>query len=119
MGTNYIFANSGQLIRLVVQTLDSNGYRTDGYIPVVESVILPDLSLDDGYHATIDDGYYPQPMSNYDTGLYYHNMQLPTGITSLGNYIANVYWEENGLPKWEIFVINVARPFGNTSVSPI
>jgi hypothetical protein len=108
---NYIFANTGQLIRLVVQTLDGyEGARVDGYVPVVASVQYPDLSLAVGY---------PYPMLRLDTGLYAHGLLLPSGADALGTYIANVYWEENGLPKWEVFAINVARPFGISAVSPI
>lgn len=107
---NYIFANTGQLVRLVVQTLDGYGKRTDGYVPVVESVLFPDLSVAAGY---------PQTMMRLGTGLYAHGLQLPTGADALGTYIANVYWEENGQPRWETFAVNVARPFGNSAVSPI
>lgn len=115
-GTN-IFANTGQLIRLVVQTLDGysdgyegNGNRVDGYVPVVQSVIFPDLSLAAGY---------PQAMTRLQTGLYAHGLQLPTGADALGTYIASVYWEERGQPKWEAFAIHVARPFGISAVTPI
>jgi hypothetical protein len=105
----YIFANTGQLVRLVVQTLD--GYeRSDGYVPVVESVLFPDLSTAAGY---------PQTMMRLGTGLYAHGLQLPIGADALGTYIASVYWEESGKPHWEAFAINVARPFGNSAVSPI
>lgn len=107
---NYIFANTGQLIRLVIQTLDGYGNRSDGYIPIVQSIIFPDLSVAAGY---------PQFMVNLSTGLYTHGLQLPIGADSLGTYIASIYWEENDLPKWETFAINVARPFGISSVSPI
>ena len=107
---NYIFANTGQVVRLVVQTLDGYGERTDGYTPIVTSVIFPDLSVAAGY---------PQEMTRVERGLFTRGIQLPQGADSLGTYIANVYWQENGNPKWEAFAINVARPFGVTSVSPI
>lgn len=106
----YIFANTGQLIRLVVQTLDGYGNRADGYTPVVESVLYPDLSLAAGY---------PQSMVRLDTGLYGHGLLLPTGADALGTYIASVSWYENGQIKWATFAINVARPFGISAVSPI
>lgn len=114
---NYIFANTGQLVRLIVQTLDGysdgyegNGNRVDGYVPVVTSVIFPDLSVAVGY---------PQEMTKLEKGLYAHGIQLPTGADALGTYVASVYWEESGQAKWETFAINVARPFGNSAVSPI
>lgn len=106
----YIFANTGQLIRLAIQTLDGYGDRIDGYVPVVQSVQFPDLSVAAGY---------PQAMTRLGTGLYAHGLQLPTGADALGTYIASVYWQEEGLPRWEAFAINVARPFGISSVSPI
>lgn len=189
---NYIFANTGQLVRLVVQTLNGSDQVVDGYIPSVQSIIFPDLSLAAGY---------PKPMTRIGTGLYAHGIQLPTGADALGSYVASIQWEEDGycpssastvhiplqittdgqsifdLPsepigavvvfvdgikqeianytvsgtqlQWtgqvllvgdyieimynfdagssspcvvqknEVFVINVARPFGNTAVSPI
>lgn len=86
------------------------GALTDGYIPIVLNVIFPDLSQAAGY---------PRNMTRLGFGLYAHGIQLPTGANALGTYIAQVYWEENGKPKNEVFAINVSRPFGNSSVSPI
>lgn len=84
---NYIFANTGQLVRLVVQTLNASGVPTDGYVPLVQNVIFPDLSIASGY---------PRQMTRIGTGLYAHGVQLPTGADSLGSYVATVYWEEDG-----------------------
>jgi hypothetical protein len=107
-----IFSNPGQTVRLVVQVLDSYGNRSDGYVPLVTSVYFPNLSLASGY---------PIAMTRIDTGLYIHGLTLPTGNSSLGTYIANVYSKEvgSGLIKWEVFQIQVARPFGNSSVVPL
>lgn len=110
MGTNYISANTGQTIRLVVQTVDGYGNREDGYIPIVDSIIYPDSSVLVGY---------PREMTRISTGLYYTNLTIPTGTTALGSYIASVYFVENDLMKWETFVINASRPFGISSISPI
>jgi hypothetical protein len=106
----YIFANTGQLVRLVVQTLDGYGNRADGYVPIVYSVLYPDLSLGAGY---------PQAMTRLDTGLYAHGLVLPTGADALGTYIASVYWYMDSTIIWETFAINVARPFGISAVTPI
>jgi hypothetical protein len=106
----YIFANTGQLVRLVVQTKDGYSTLVDGYVPVIQSVMFPDLSLAAGY---------PQSMTRLDLGLYAHGLQLPTGADALGTYIAQVYWEENGESRNEVFAINVARPFGISAASPI
>jgi hypothetical protein len=105
----YIFANPGQIVRLIEQTLDGYGDRTDGYVPVVQSVVFPDLTNAAGY---------PRQMSRIDVGLYAHGIQLPTGVDSLGTYVISVYYQESGLSKWDAFAINVARPFGNTIVTP-
>lgn len=86
------------------------GALSDGYVPVVLSVIFPDLSQAAGY---------PQNMTRLGYGLYAHGLQLPTGADALGTYIAQVYWEEKGQPKNEVFAINVARPFGISNVTPI
>lgn len=107
---NYIFANSGQLVRLVIQTLDGDGYRSDGYTPIVESVIFPDLSIAAGY---------PMAMVRLDTGIYAHGLQLPTGADALGTYVAAIFWQENGQNKSELFAINVARPFGISAITPL
>ena len=109
---NTINANPGQTVRLVVQTLDGyTGARIDGYVPVVRNVYFPDLSLASGY---------PMPMVKLDTGLYIHGLSLPSGSTSLGTYIANTYFVDNtGRAIWEVFQIQVSRPFGNSSVMPL
>ncbi len=105
------FANPGQSVRLVVQTTNADGYREDGYVPVVNRIYLPDYSLAVGY---------PQQMTRRDTGLYTHGIIIPTGLTALGSFIADVYYERSdGEPVYQIFTINVARPFGNSSAAPI
>ena len=108
---NYIFANTGQFVQLVVQTLDGyDGARVDGYVPIVQSLYYPDLSVGLGY---------PQSMNRVDVGLYAFGVQLPTGADALGTYIASVYWEEIGNPKWASIAINCARPFGISTVCPM
>jgi hypothetical protein len=123
---NYIFANTGQTVRLVVQTLNENGipselgstsnwldgygyivdgyytdapdgYYPDGYqdgyagpndgyyVPVVNSIMFPDLSGAAGY---------PRPMTRVSVGLYIHGIQLPNGAPAIGTYIASVTWVE-------------------------
>lgn len=105
-----IFANPGQTVRLVVQTLDGYGNRADGYVPTVTRVYFPDLTIAQGY---------PQVMTRMDTGLYVHGLVIPTGVGYLGTFVASVYYEEEGTPRWELFTINVSRPFGNSSVAPL
>jgi hypothetical protein len=106
----YISATTGQVIRLVVQTVDGYGQRADGYVPIVQSVIFPDLGVALGY---------PQEMTQIATGLYVHGLELPQGVDGLGTYIANIFLMENSQPKWEVVAINASRPFGISSVTPI
>jgi hypothetical protein len=120
MGTTYIFANPGQVVRLAVQTVDGYGNRADGYVPVVQSVLFPDLSPASSY---------PLNMTRIDTGFFVHGVQIPSGSTSVGTYLISIYYQtdytypdgyQDGThPVWETFAIQVAKPFGNTSVSPI
>lgn len=109
--TSYIFANPGQVVRLIVQTTDGYGNRNDGYIPIVNNIYFPDLSTVVGY---------PLPMAKLEKGLYISGLQLPIGQTALGTYIVNIYWQDtSGNSHWEVFSINVARPFGNAVVTPV
>lgn len=105
-----IFANPGQTVRLTIQTVDGYGDRADGYVPIVQQVLFPDLSIAQGY---------PQSMARVGKGLYIHGLVIPTGVAFLGTFIASVYYEEAGGKRWETFTIQVARPFGNTTVSPL
>ena len=107
-----IFANPGQSVSLVVQTEGLDGYRMDGYTPVITSVYFPDRSQAQGF---------PQDMVRLETGLYVYELVVPTGIMSLGTFIASVFYIQPGTsrPVWQVFSINVARPFGNSSATPI
>jgi hypothetical protein len=108
--TNYIPATTGQLVQIIVQTVDGYGDRyDDGYSPTIQSVYFPDLSVAAGY---------PTLMTRLSTGLYIHGIQLPTGYDAVGTYIVNAFWQENSINKWEAFAISANRPFGNVSISP-
>ena len=106
-----MFANPGQTISITVQTLDGYGDRADvASLPRVMSVVYPNLNPVLGY---------PQNMENIGTGLYTHQPTLPTGPASLGTFIVStLYTGLNGNPVWDLFLIQVALPFGNSSVSP-
>ena len=83
----------------------------DGYyVPVVVSVMFPDLTLARGY---------PIPMKRLATGLYAQGVQLPTGACALGTYIITVSRMEHGNFILETYAVNAARPFGVSSVSPV
>lgn len=59
---NYIFANTGQVARLVVQVLDGNGHPVDldGYANWLDGYGY----LIDGYWSDPPDGYYPDGYSD-------------------------------------------------------
>lgn len=82
---NYICTNTGSGACLVLQTVNTEGNRVDGYVPIITSIILPTLGLASGY---------PISMTRLDTGLYMHTVQIPSGASALGNYIASVFWME-------------------------
>ena len=107
-----LFANPGQTVSLVVQTVDGYGARQDGAVPNVMSIYFPDRSLAQGF---------PQPMTRLEQGLYVYDMIIPQGMLSLGTFTASVMYMQPGTnnPVWQVFTINVARPFGNSSASPI
>lgn len=110
--TTSINANPNQTITLVVQTLDSYGTRADGYAePTVDSLYSP---------AGTESELYPQTMTKISTGLYKHSFTLPSGASALGTYIVSISWPhptESHL-QYETFLIHVAMPFGNSSISP-
>lgn len=107
-----LFANPGQTVSLVVQTVDGYGARQDGYVPQVMSVYFPDRTLAGGF---------PENMTRLEQGLYIHNIIIPQGLTSIGTFTASVLYNQPGTnkPIWQLFSINVARPFGNSSASPV
>src|SRR5271170_4813457 len=83
--TQILYYNPGQQVTIVLETLDINGARADGYVaPVVERIILPGLTLACGY---------PQPMIRIDVGLYYFQFVLPSGAVSIGTYIVDIMYE--------------------------
>lgn len=104
-----IFANPGQAIRLVIETKNSDGYRVDGYTPTVDSVYFPNGSAASGY---------PASMTALETGLYYRSVTLPIGSTALGTFIASCSWTHptTAIKQYEVFLIQVAMPFGNSNV---
>jgi len=153
---NYIFANTGQTVRLVIQALDSSGYPKDltdpgnwldgyGYFQDGYYTDAPDGYYPDGDHDGYNDGYdgpndgyyvpvinsvlfpdltsaalYPLPMRRLGPGLYASGIQLPNGVPAIGTYIASTsYYNDSGEYVFETYAVNAARPFGVTSVTPI
>lgn len=111
----------GQTVTLYLETKNSDGYYYDGYYgdgyaidgyssPVLQRFIKPDFSLD---------GYYPQPMTKLDTGIYYLSLILPRGASAVGSYFASIAYRnpDTGTLKYESYQIVVNAPFGLYSVT--
>lgn len=100
----------GQVCTVYLETLNSDGYRADGYgTPLIERIILPSLTL------AAD---YPAEMIHLDTGLYYYKFTLPTGATSLGSYLIDGSWvrPDNGFTYSQTWQVIVNAPYGNFGV---
>lgn len=107
-----LFANPGQTVTLPIQVLNSDGLRADGYqAPTIDFVRFPSGSLAAGY---------PVEMDKLETGLYKRTITLPTGSTALGTFLVSASWPHpnSSIFQYEVFMIQVALPFGNSSVSP-
>jgi hypothetical protein len=111
----------GQLVTLFLDTKNSDGYYADGYYedgyaidgynaPVVQRLYKPDLTLD---------GYYPQPMQQLSTGLYYYQFTLPSTASAVGSYLASIAYREpvTRILKFETYLLSVNAPFGLYSVT--
>lgn len=100
----------GQKVNIFLETLDGYGVRSDGYaVPIVHRIILPDLTVTTGY---------PQSMTRYDIGLYYHQFILPFGAASIGNYLVDISFfnPTTGFINTQLYQIIVTAPFGNFAV---
>lgn len=102
--------NAGNAISIKYLTQTSGGNRIDGYVPIVDSVYYPDLTLSAGF---------PREMTKLSTGLYTYGLQIPTGIAALGSYTVSAYWNDGTNMNWETYIVQVNRAFGNSSISPI
>lgn len=104
-------ANPGQIVSVTTQILDVDGQRVDGYVPQIDYVINP---------AGIMLAGYPLAMIRETVGVYRSSISIPTGILAIGTYIVSVSWSRpsTSLTQYEVFLINVALPFGNASVAP-
>lgn len=107
-----LFANPGQRVLAAIQNLDAHGSRTDGYsFPQVDFVIKPDGSYMSGF---------PVSMNLVTAGLFTYPITIPNGITAVGTYVVSISWPDitTSYLQYECYLINVALPFGNSSVSP-
>lgn len=110
--TTAIQANPGQKITIAIQVVDGYGGLHDGYqAPTVDFLLNPAGNLMSGY---------PSVMTEIVSGIWKSTISLPTGMSSLGSYLASCSWPapDTGVFQNELFILNVALPFGNTSVIP-
>jgi hypothetical protein len=109
-----LYYSPGQTVTLFLTTSDTNnnyydgyydGYLIDGYnLPVIHRIIYPNLT---------SDGYFPQPMLKYDTGIYYYKFILPTGAASVGTYFVDIHYRDlYGNLNVSPYLIQVSSPFG-------
>lgn len=103
----------GSLVTVLLQTLNANGAREDGYsIPSVVRVISPDLT---------ESSLYPLDMIRIDTGLFYHRFFLPVGAAALGTYIVDLSYTNLAGDKTIRDYVQVlcTAASGQFSVSPV
>jgi hypothetical protein len=101
----------GQTVVVFLETKDATGVRTDcASLPIVNRILFPGFTLAD---------YLPQDMINLDTGLYYYEFTLPTGSTSIGNYLVDVSYINpvTSAVNTETYQIIVTAPYGNFSIT--
>lgn len=106
-------ATPGQTITLSIQVLDGYGSRNDGYAaPEIDFVLTPALSYASGY---------PISMSRIDTGVFIRQMTFGQSSSVIGTYIISCSWlhPTTGYTQYELFMINVGLPFGNSTVFPM
>lgn len=108
---NVLQYTPGSQVTVILEILDSSGVREDGYTaPMVEKVILPDLS-----ESTL----YPLEMIRISTGLYYHKFSLPTGASAVGTYIVDLSWTDaSNNPKQGFVQVICVSTGGYFSISP-
>lgn len=108
-----LFANPGQKVIIGLQVTDSTGALHDGYqAPTVDFVSMPD-----GYMAS----GYPVNMSEITSGIWKHSLTVPPGRSGVGSYLISCSWPhpDTAIFQNELFILNVALPFGNTSIIPV
>jgi hypothetical protein len=100
----------GATATIFLELKDGYGQRMDdGYIPVVQQIILPTFTTATGY---------PQNMTELDIGLYYFQFTLPTGSTAVGSYLVDVaYLSSAGYINNDIFQIVCFAVSGNYGVT--
>lgn len=101
----------GQTVTVFLETLDSDGYRTDSpTLPMVTRIIFPAFTLATGY---------PAAMTKLDTGLYYAQFTIPTGAVSVGSYLVDIEYTNPStiILNTKLYQILVTSPYGNFSTT--
>jgi len=102
----------GQLATIFLETLDGYGVRANSpSTPTVNRIIVPGFNLAPNY---------PQNMSQFDTGLYYFQFNIPVGAISIGSYLVDVEYirPSDGISVNKTYQIICTSPFGNYSATP-
>jgi hypothetical protein len=109
---NVLSYSPGQKVSLLIEVLAPDGYHIDtSAVPTIDKIFMPNLTLAAGF---------PVNTTKLDTGLYFYNFQLPTGISSVGSYVAVATWINPSTLKTNqtTFQINVSAPYGLYTSSP-
>lgn len=105
-----LFHSPGQIVTLILETLDGYQRADSGTTPSITRIIFPDLTLASGY---------PQNMTRLSTGLYRFIFTLPKKAISIGSYVADVTWSDphSGAPAQTYYQIIVTAPQGNYGIT--
>jgi hypothetical protein len=82
---------------------------SDGYIPTIDSVYYPDGTLAGGF---------PVLTNNLSIGIFKYNLTLPKSIIGTFIAVASYIPTSSNFIQKEVFLINVALPFGSAFVAP-
>jgi len=99
----------GQTATIFLTITDGYGnYQNTSPAPIVNSLIVPGFT----YAAN-----YPVAMTQFTTGVYYTQITLPQGASSIGMYLLDLLYTDyiSGNPKHQFYQINVNAPFGTYS----
>lgn len=112
----------GQKTTIFLETVNSSGVRTNSDTAPVITRIFGFNSLVDGY--TLYDGYLEddvneKPMTQMDTGLYYVQITIPRGASSVGSFLVDVLYTNpvNSVLTKQTYQLVVSAPFGNFGIT--
>lgn len=109
--TQILNYSPGQVVTIILETFNSDGYRQNSSsLPLISRIILPAFTLA---------ANYPQSMIKLDTGLYYYQFTLLTGASSIGSYIVDVIYADpvTSIIKETAYQIVCNAPYGLFSIT--